>query len=123
VFSRILWIVGSFFVCLPTQSDAQGVSTIEYQKTQVVMSLAGVVRDTAQSPLAGVWVEEFSSNWRIALRSTRSDQQGHFVMTPVKGRKTYFLQFSFRNCNPIRLRVEVDSKRGKELKVEMVNSA
>jgi hypothetical protein len=38
------------------------------------------------------------------------------------GRKTYFLQFSFRNCNPIRMRVKVDTKRGKELKIEMVNS-
>jgi len=123
VFSRILWIVSSFFVCLPTSLHAQGVSTIEYQKAQVVLSLAGVVHDTAQSPMAGVLVEEFSSNWKIALRSTESDQQGHFVMLPVRGRKTYFLQFSFRNCNPIRMRVEVDSKRGKELKVEMVNSA
>ena len=120
--SRILWIVGSFFVCLPISLHAQGVSTIEYKDVQVVLSLAGVAYDPAASPMAGVLVEEFSSDWKLALRSTESNQQGHFVMPPVKGRKIYFLQFSFRNCNPIRMRVKVDSRHGKELRIEMVNS-
>ncbi len=72
--------------------------------------------------MAGVLVEEFSSDWKIALRSTKTEHQGQFVLLPVKGRKTYFLQFSFPNCNPIRLRAKVDAKNGKELQVKMVNS-
>ncbi len=68
------------------------------------------------------WSEEFSSDWKTALRSTKTDQQGRFVMTTLKDRNSYFLQFSFRNCNPIRVRVKVDAKLGKEMQVKMVNS-
>jgi len=72
--------------------------------------------------MAGVLVQEFGSDWKISLRSTETDQQGHFAMPPVKDRKVYFLQFSFRNCNPVRMRVKVDSRHGKELRIEMMNS-
>ncbi|MGB2636087.1 MAG: carboxypeptidase regulatory-like domain-containing protein [Candidatus Acidiferrum sp.] len=120
--ARILWIVGGLLLSLPTSFFAQGVSTIEYQGVQIVPSLAGVVRDPADTPLAGVLVEEFGSDWKTALRSAKTDQQGHFAMTTVKGRETYFLQFSSHNCNPIRVRVRVDAKHGKELQVKMVNS-
>jgi hypothetical protein len=122
VISRILWIVGSFFVSLPTSLHAQGRSIVEYRDVQTVVSLAGGVYDPADAPMAGVLVEEFRSDWKIALRSTETDQQGHFVMPPVRGRKTFFLQFSFRNRNPIRVRVKVDAKLGKELRIKMVNS-
>lgn len=120
--ARILWIVGSLLLSLPSGLRAQGVSTIEYQDVQFVPSLAGVVHDPVDTPMADVLVEEFSSDWKTALRTSKTDQQGRFAMTTVKGRKTYFLQFSFRNCNPIRVRVKVDAKHGNELQVKMVNS-
>ncbi len=59
---RILWIVGSFLLSLPSGLFCQGVSTIEYQDVQIVPSLAGVVHDPADTLMAGVLVEEFSSN-------------------------------------------------------------
>jgi hypothetical protein len=120
--ARILWAVCSLLLFLPTGLRAQGYSTIEYEDVQIVPSLAGVVFDPADSPMVGVQVEEFSSDWNTALRSTKTDQHGRFTMTAIKGRHMYFLQFSFRNCNPIRLRVKVDAKHGKELQVKMVNS-
>jgi hypothetical protein len=43
-------------------------------------------------------------------------------MAAVKGRKIHFLQFTFRNCQPIRVRVKVDAKHGKELQLKMENS-
>lgn len=68
-------------------------------------------------------VKQFGSDWKTVLRSTKTDEKGHFAMTKVKDRKVYFLQFSFRNCNPIRVRVKVDAEHGKELQVQMVNSS
>jgi Carboxypeptidase regulatory-like domain len=121
--ARNLWIVGSLLLFQPRGVRAQGVSTIEYQDVQIVPSLAGVVRNPAGTPMAGVLVEEFASDgWKSALRSAKTDQQGRFAMTTVKGRDTYFLQFSFPNCNPIRVRVKIDAKQGKELRIKMVIS-
>jgi len=95
---------------------------IEYPDEQVVPSLSGVVRDPAEVPMAGVLVEEFRSDWKTALRSTKTDKEGHFAMNEVKGREVYFLQFSARNCTPIRVRVKVDRGHGKELQVQMVKN-
>lgn len=120
--AQILWILGILLLSRPSGLGAQGVSIIEYGDVQVVAELAGVVHDPADAPMAGVLVEEFGSDWKSALRSTKTDEQGRFAMTTVQDRKTYFLQFSFRNCNPIRLRVKVDAKHGKQLQVKMVNS-
>jgi len=120
---RILWLAGSLLFLSPTGLCPQGVMTIEYSDVQVVTSLSGVVRDPGNAPMAGVLVEEFRSDWKTSLRSTKTDQSGHFAMTPVKDRKVYFLQFSFRNCNPLRIRISVDSEHGKELQVQMVNSS
>lgn len=118
----IRFIAGSLLLALPTSFCAQGISTIEYHDVQLVPSLAGVVHGPAEAPMAGVLVEEFRSDWKTTLRSTKTDQQGHFAMPAVKDREIYFLQFSFRYCDPIRVRVKVDAKRGKELQLKMVNS-
>jgi hypothetical protein len=44
------------------------------------------------------------------------------MVATVKGRNVYCFQLSFYAYNPLRVRVEVDVKRGKELQLEMVPS-
>ena len=114
--ARFLWF---FFLFTPTHLRAQGVSMIEFQHVQLVRSLAGVVHDAAAAPMAGVLVQEFTSDWKRALRSIKTDDAGHFALGPVRGRHVYLLQLTFKGFNPIRVRVEIDAKRGKELQLKM----
>ena len=113
--AQIIWIFGIVLLSRPSGLGTQGVSIIEYEDVQVIASLAGVVLDPADAPMAGVMVEEFGSDRKSALRSTKTDGQGRFAMAAVQDRKTYFLQFRFRNCNPIRVRVKLDAKHGKTI--------
>jgi hypothetical protein len=53
---------------------------------QLARSLGAVVHDATGSPIPGVLVEEFSSDWKETLRSTKTDTSGGFTFAPVKGR-------------------------------------
>ena len=108
---------------LPTDLRPQGIHTIEYEKIRVIRALSGVVLDPSDAPMARVSVEEFTSDWKTALRSTETDEGGHFAMTSAKDRKVYFLQFSFPYFNPIRIRVRIGNKNAKELQLKMEPSA
>jgi hypothetical protein len=117
--TRLVWLFGGFLFFAPAYLHAQGVITVEIQNVQLVRSLAGVVCDPADSPMAGVLVEEFSSDWKETLRLTTTDATGSFALAPIKGRGIYYLQLTFKGFNPLRVRVKVDPKRGKELRVNM----
>ncbi len=120
--ARLLSLVGSFLFLVPACVRAQGVSVIEYQNVQLARSLAAVVHDPADFPMPGVLVEEFTSDWKESLRSTNTDAAGGFTFAPVKGRAVYYLQLTMKGFNPLRVRVKVDPKRGKDLRVKMVLS-
>jgi hypothetical protein len=117
--ARLVWLVGGFLLFAPAYLHAQGVVTEEIPNVQLVRSLAAVVQDAADSPMAGVLVEEFSSDWNKALRSTKTGATGRFTFAQVKGRDVYYLQLTMKGFNPLRVRVKVDPQRGKELRVNM----
>jgi hypothetical protein len=117
--TRLVWLIAGFLFFAPAYLHAQGVITVEIQNVQLVRSLAGVVHDPADSPMASVLVEERSPDWKEPLRSTKTDAAGKFALAPIKGRGLYYLQLTMKGFNPLRVRVRVDPKRGKELRVSM----
>jgi len=116
--TRLVWFVGSLLL-VPAFLDAQGVATIEIQNVQLACSLGAVVHDSAGFPMAGVLVEEFTSDWKESLRSTKTNEAGSFTFASVRGRDVYYLQLTMKGFNPLRVRVKVDSKRGKKLQLKM----
>ena len=84
---------------------------------QRAKSLSGVVVYPNGDPVEGAKVEELSPNWKETLRSTETDSMGRFTLTPVKGRKIYYLQISARGpgVNPLRVPVAISRLRGTKL--------
>jgi len=92
---------------------------IEIEKVQLATSLAAVATDITGTRMPGVLVEEFSSDWKQSLRSTKTDAKGRFTLTPVKGRDVYYLQLSMNGFDPLRVRVKIDPKEGKNLRLTL----
>ena len=115
-FLSLATIVG--LLCLPLKMDAQ-YQVIELADLQLVKSLSAVVEDPAGSPLTSVLVQEFSSDWKTVLRTSATDSHGKFSLTSVQGRKIYFLQLSTPGFDPLRLRIQVDRKRGANLELKL----
>jgi hypothetical protein len=115
MFNRLLWLSFGFLSLVLIHLCAQ--YTIEIEKVQLARSLAAVVLDSADSPIPGVLVEEFSSDWKESLRSTKTDATGGFTFAPVKGRDVYYLQLRMNGFDPLRVRVKIDPKQGKILRL------
>jgi|SRR5580700_533541 hypothetical protein len=115
-FLSLATIVG--LLCLPLKIDAQ-YQVIELADVQLVKSLSAVVQDPGGSPLTNVLVQEFSPDWKTVLRTTATDDQGSFSLATLQGRKIYCLQLSTPGFDPLRLRVQLDRKRGANLKLKL----
>jgi hypothetical protein len=118
MFNRVLWLCVSFIFLVPIHLRAQ-YQIVEIEKVQLATSLAAVVTDIMGSPMPGVLVEECSSDWKQSLRSTKTDAKGGFTLAPVKGRDVYYLQLSMNGFDPLRVRVKIDPKRGKNLRLKL----
>jgi hypothetical protein len=118
MFNRLLWLCASFIFLVPVHLHAQ-YQIIEIEKVQLATSLAAVVTDITNSPMPGVLVEEFSSDWKQSLRSTKTDAKGGFTLAPVKGRDVYYLQLRMNGFDPLRVRVKIDPKQGKKLRLKL----
>jgi len=118
MFNRLLWLCVSFVSWCPPTCHAQ-YQIIEIEKVQLATSLAAVVTDITGSPMPGVLVEEFSSDWKQSLRSTKTDAKGRFTLAPVKGRDVYYLQLRIDGFDPLRVRMKIDPKQGKNLRLKL----
>ena len=117
-FTRIVWLLASFLFLAPIHLYGQ-CATIEIEDVQVVRSVAAVVHDPTGSPIPGVSVEEFGSDWKESLRSTKTDTAGGFTFAPATGRGICYLQFRMNGFNPLRVRLKLDPERGKNLQLKM----
>jgi len=118
MFNRVLFFSACFLFLVSIQLYAQ-YQTVEIEKVQLVRSLAAVVRDPVGFPVPGALVEEFSSDWKESLRSTKTDAVGGFTFAPVKGRNVYYFQLRMDGFDPLRVRVKIDPKHGKNLQLTM----
>jgi Carboxypeptidase regulatory-like domain len=100
----------------PIRAQAQ---TVEVADLQLASSLSGLVQDPAGTPIPNALVQELSSDWKRPLRSTQTDPHGVFSLTPIHGRRVYYLQLSARGFNPLRVRVQVDPNRGGKLRLKL----
>src|SRR5690242_7412103 len=115
---RILAVYLGFILLMPTHLHAQ-FQIIEIEKVQVATSLSAVVTDFAGRRMQDVLVEEFSSDWNQSLRSTKTDAKGRLAFSTVKGRDVYFLQLRANGFDPLRVRVKIDPKQGKKLRLKL----
>jgi hypothetical protein len=53
------------------------------------------------------------------LRTGSTDRDGKFSFTPQAGRRIYFIQVSAPGFDPLRFRLQVDTKRGIVLKLKL----
>jgi hypothetical protein len=109
-------IVG--LLCLPLKTSAQ-YQIVELADVQLAKSLSAVVQDPVGSPLTNVLVQEFSPDWKTVLRTSATDNHGRLSLATVQGRKIYCLQLSMPGFDPLRVRVQVDRKRGTSLKLKL----
>ena len=116
--NRLLWLCVSFIFLAPIHLHAQ-YQIIEIEKVQLATSLSAAVTDITGSPMPDVLVEEFSSDWKQSLRSTKTDAKGRFTLAPVKGRDVYYLQLRMDGFDPLRVRVKIDPQQGKNLRLKL----
>jgi hypothetical protein len=117
--TRLLSFIAIALVFAPVCLNAQGVITIDIENVQSTRAVAAIVHDPAGFPMAGVLVEELTSDWKESLRSTKTNASGAFTFAPAKGRDVYYFQLTLKGFDPLRVRVRVDHKRGKELRLQM----
>ena len=105
-------------LCFPFKIGAQ-YQVVELADIQLAKSLSAVVQDPTGSPLTNIVVQEFSPDWKTVLRTSATDKHGRFSLATVQGRNTYCLQLSAPGFDPLRVRVQVDRKRGANLKLKL----
>jgi hypothetical protein len=110
-------IVGLLF--LPLKIDAQ-YQIVDLADVHLAKSLSAVIQDHQSSALTNVLVQEFNPDWKTVWRTSAIDNHGRFSLATVHGRKTYYLQLSTRGFDPLRVRVQVDRKRGASLKLRLM---
>jgi hypothetical protein len=118
MFNRGLWISVGFLFLVPIYLHAQ-YQTIEIKDVQLARALSAVVLDPTGSPIPCVSVEESSPDWKESLRSTKTDSAGRFKFAPVQGRDVYYLQLRMDGFDQLRVRMKIDSKRGKNLQFKL----
>ena|SRR5579862_2056712 len=116
--NRLRWLSFGFLFLVPIYLHAQ-YQTVEIEKVQLARSLGAVVLDPTGSPISGALVEEFGSDWKESLRTTKTDATGRFSLAPVKGRDVYYLQLRMNGFDPLRVRVKIDPKQGKNLRLKL----
>lgn len=85
-------------------------------RLQTVKALKGVVLYPNGDPVRAAKVAELTSDWKRELRATTTDPQGRFNLTPVKGRKVYYLQVTVPGVvgvNPLRVPAKINRLWGK----------
>ncbi|MGA3295348.1 MAG: carboxypeptidase-like regulatory domain-containing protein [Candidatus Acidiferrales bacterium] len=117
---RLLRVIAATALLLSSSPRIKAQAQIvEIADLQLADSLSGLVQDPTGAPVPKVIVQEFSSGWKRALRSTQTDPRGVFSLAPVHGRRVYYLQLSADGFNLLRIRVQVDAKRGSKLKLKL----
>jgi hypothetical protein len=102
----------------PASARFQGNMVIQ-RELQKVNSLSGEVVDPSGAPMASAFVEEMDSTWKNTLRSMKTDENGKFVFSETKGQKIYYLQFTVKDFQLMRVPVRVSHRLGRPLKITM----
>ena len=96
-----------------------GVETVKIGKTQIARALTGTIVDPSDSVLPGVQVLEVSSDWKTVLGTTTSDSNGNWLLAPVPKQQIYYLRFITDGFNRLQVRVELNRRKGKDLRFKL----
>ena len=109
-----------FVVSMALFSSAfAGVETVEISKIQIARTLTGTIVDSSDSALRGVQVLEVSSDWKTVLRATTTDSNGNWSLAPMPKQQIYYLRFNAYGFNPLQVRVELNDRKGKDLRFKL----
>ena len=75
---------------------------------QVAQKVEGVVLDPNGDPITNMTVTDRTDDGKAVLRTTRTDERGHFHFASQRGKTTYCLRFDHPSWNPLQLRVKLD---------------
>jgi hypothetical protein len=77
---------------------------------QVAQKVEGVVLDPNGNPITSMTVTDRTEDGKSVLRSTKTDEQGHFYFVSQRGKTIYCLRFDHPLWNPLQLRVKLDKR-------------
>jgi hypothetical protein len=96
-----------------------GTETIQIADIQFAKTLGGAIVDTNGSPIAGVQVFEVSTDQKTVLRSTTTDKDGKWSLTPAPGQKIYSMRFSCDGFHTLTVQIRLNRRKGKDLRFQL----
>jgi hypothetical protein len=91
--------------------------TVELRDIQFSKTVSGTVVDQSGAPVADVEVAEVSSDWKTSLRTTQTGADGKWSLTPVHGRKWYFIRLTAPGFNELRFRMQLSNTKSQGLRI------
>jgi len=90
------------------------------KKISVSRALTGrVLVAGTDEPANGVTVELCSAGWKTVLKSTETDEKGHFSLEPRATGKLFYIRVSSPGMNILELRVRIDKHATQELTIHL----
>ena len=81
---------------------------VTIEEPQPAQRVEGVVLDPSGAPIAHMTVTDRTKEWVAVLRSTTTDDAGHFHFSHQRGKSVYYLRFDHAMFNPLQLKLKVD---------------
>jgi hypothetical protein len=75
---------------------------------QLAQRVEGVVLDPNGSPIPDMTVTDRTGNGEAVLRTTKTDDKGHFHFPAQRGKNSYCLRFDHPLWNPLQLTLKLD---------------
>jgi len=75
---------------------------------QPARRVEGIVLDPSGAPIPEMTVSDYSEGWAIVVRTTKTDDKGHFRFSEQRGKNIYYLQFDSPSYNPLRIKLKLD---------------
>jgi hypothetical protein len=107
-------------VCIAISSTAFAqTETIQIADIQFAKTLSGAIVDTSGSPISGVQVFEVSTDQKTVVRSTTTNRDGRWSLTPVQGQKIYSMRFRCDGFHTLEVRIRLNRRIGKDLRFQL----
>lgn len=81
---------------------------VTIDELQPAKRVEGVVLDPSGAPIPNMTVTDCTPGWAAELRSTMTDEKGHFRFSRQRGKTVYHLRFDSPLFNPLQLRLKLD---------------
>jgi hypothetical protein len=100
-----------FIVCLSLLASGMAVRQIVVIAIpQPAQQVEGIVLGPSDDPISGMTVSDCSQQWTAALRTTTTDNRGHFRFSKQPGKTLYYLRFDHPLWNPLELKLKLDKR-------------